>query len=79
MSAHKGRWCIVVVKEVRQREVERELASQGWVLVRKRGGHHVWKSADGVHLLAIPAHGVVSPGVVRQVIKALRTHPPRWD
>jgi predicted RNA binding protein YcfA (HicA-like mRNA interferase family) len=66
-----------MVKEVKQREVESVLATRGWVLLRSRGGHNVWKSESG-ETLAIPTHGVVSPGVVRQVIKKVPDHPAGW-
>ena len=64
-------------KEVKQREVERVLAANGWVLLRTKGGHNVWKSAGG-ETLAIPTHGMVSPGVVRQVIKKVPEAPASW-
>jgi predicted RNA binding protein YcfA (HicA-like mRNA interferase family) len=66
-----------VVREVRQREVEAVLRANGWVLLRNKGGHNVWKAADG-DTLAIPTHGIVSPGVVRQVIKKVPKAPEKW-
>jgi len=57
--------------------VERVLAANGWILLRTKGGHNVWKSADG-ESLAIPTHGTVSPGVVRQVIKKVEDTPTSW-
>jgi predicted RNA binding protein YcfA (HicA-like mRNA interferase family) len=67
-----------VVKEVKQREVERFLESCGWRLLREKGPHNVWGSPDGTQVLAIPRHGKVSPGVVRQVIKAQPGSPAGW-
>jgi predicted RNA binding protein YcfA (HicA-like mRNA interferase family) len=67
-----------MVKEVRRRELERFLEQQGWQLLRTRGGHRVWRSPDGADSLAVPAHGRVSPGVVRQVIKQLPDAPAQW-
>ncbi|MHB1509108.1 MAG: type II toxin-antitoxin system HicA family toxin [Acidimicrobiales bacterium] len=67
-----------MVKEVKQREVERVLGENGWRLLRTKGGHNVWRSPDGRALLAIPTHGMVSPGVVRQVMKALPNTPDSW-
>jgi len=66
-----------LVKEIKQRDVERVLAANGWILLRTKGGHNVWKSADG-ESLAIPTHGTVSPGVVRQVIKKVEDTPTSW-
>ena len=67
-----------MAKELSQREVEKYLKSHGWQLVRTKGGHNVWKSDDGIRTLAIPTHGRVSPGVVRQIIKMLPTTPESW-
>jgi predicted RNA binding protein YcfA (HicA-like mRNA interferase family) len=67
-----------MVEEVKQREVERFLEPNGWALIRTRGGHNVWKSRDGSQILAIPRHGMVTKGVVRQVIKAQPCAPDSW-
>lgn len=68
-----------MVREARQRDVERVLAGQGWLLTRTKGGHNVWVSPTGTDRLAIPRHGMVSPGVLRQVIRALGdTAPKEW-
>ena len=66
-----------MVREVRQREVEQVLAENGWILMRTKGGHNVWKSKSG-ETLAIPTHGTVSPGVVRQVLKKVPEAPAQW-
>lgn len=68
-----------MVKEVKQREVERFLEASGWKLARTTGGHNVWKSPDGSQTLAIPRHGTVTKGVVRQVIKAQPGAPESWN
>lgn len=57
--------------------MERVLAANGWILLRTKGGHNVWKSSAG-ESLAIPTHGTVSPGVVRQVIKKVQDTPTSW-
>jgi predicted RNA binding protein YcfA (HicA-like mRNA interferase family) len=67
-----------MTKEVKQREVERFLRRAGWRLVGVRGRHNVWSSGDGQLTLAIPRHGVVSPGVVRQIIKVVPSTPKSW-
>lgn len=67
-----------MVKEVKQHEIERFLAAAGWRLARTKGGHNVWISPDGTQRLPIPRHGTVSPGVVRQVIRALPDAPKEW-
>ena len=68
----------MVVKEVKQREVEKFLEDHGWQLARTRGGHNVWRSSDGSQVIAIPRHGRVSPGVVRQIMKAQPGTPDEW-
>lgn len=67
-----------MVREVKQRDVERFLADRDWKLLRTKGGHNVWGSPDGTDSIAIPTHGRVSPGVVRQVIKKLPDAPASW-
>lgn len=67
-----------MVKEVKQREVERVLKANGWMLLRTKGGHNVWGAPDGRDTIAIPHHGTISPGVVRQVIKKLPETPASW-
>jgi predicted RNA binding protein YcfA (HicA-like mRNA interferase family) len=67
-----------MVKELKQSEVEKFLKNEGWELVRVKGGHNVWKSPDGQTTIAIPRHGKTSPGVVRQVIKAVPNTPDNW-
>ncbi|MHB1172705.1 MAG: type II toxin-antitoxin system HicA family toxin [Lacisediminihabitans sp.] len=71
---------MLAVKEVKQREVENALNACGWRLLRTKGGHNVWGAPDGKSsiAIAIPAHGEVSPGVVRQVVKALPETPDSW-
>ena len=67
-----------MVREVKQREVEQFLENSGWQLARTKGGHNVWRSPDGTQVIAIPRHGKVSPGVVRQVMKAQPGAPESW-
>lgn len=65
-----------MVREAKQRDVERTLANLGWRLARTKGGHNVWVSPEG-KMLAIPRHRVVSAGVVRQVIRTLGDQAPQ--
>ncbi|RLP79288.1 type II toxin-antitoxin system HicA family toxin [Mycetocola lacteus] len=67
-----------MVRAVKQRELERFLASRKWTLLRTKGGHNVWGSPNGTDSVAIPTHGIVSPGVVRQVMKKLPDTPSSW-
>ncbi|MDR0593474.1 MAG: type II toxin-antitoxin system HicA family toxin [Bifidobacteriaceae bacterium] len=54
------------------------MARKGWRLLRTKGSHNVWGAPDGDGLLAIPAHGRISPGVVRQVIGKVPDAPANW-
>ena len=67
-----------MVKEASQRDVERFLVRQGWRLLRTKGRHNVWGSPEGDDSLAIPTHGRVSPGVVRQVMRKVPGTPENW-
>ncbi len=53
--------------EVRFAEVERLVRKHGWMLVRIRGSHHVFKRPDG-STYSIPVHhGKVKPFYVREI------------
>ena len=67
----------MVVKDVKQREIEQFLARSGWVLLRS-SRHNIWGSPDGKDTIAIPRHGVVKAGVVRQVIERVPDTPASW-
>lgn len=61
-----------MVTEMTTRKVVKLLVEAGWTRVRTAGSHSVWSSADGTRSVTVPdGHRVVSPGVVRQVVKAL--------
>ena len=47
------------------------LTSKGWVLVRTRGSHSVWKSPRGRQFTLPDRHREISPGVVRHLLNAL--------
>ena len=68
-----------MVNEVKYRDIERFLIDAGWTVTRQTGSHIHWKGPNGKGRLQIPPHrGKVSPGVVRQIIKALPDSPEEW-
>jgi predicted RNA binding protein YcfA (HicA-like mRNA interferase family) len=47
------------------------LKLKGWVVVRTNGSHSVWRSPEG-HTFTLPdGHREISPGVVRNLLRAL--------
>lgn len=63
-----------MVKAQPTRKVVAELKAAGWVAVRTVGSHTVWRSPDGRTISIADGHRTTTPGVYRQVLKALR--PP---
>jgi predicted RNA binding protein YcfA (HicA-like mRNA interferase family) len=62
-----------MVSEQPTRRVLKLLRKAGWEPVRSVGSHTVWRSADGTRSLSIPdGHTMISPGIVRQVHRALK-------
>lgn len=48
------------------------LRSAGWKPIRKVGSHTVWQSADTRSMVSVPdGHRIISPGVMRKILKAL--------
>jgi predicted RNA binding protein YcfA (HicA-like mRNA interferase family) len=47
------------------------LSSKGWTIVRTRGSHTVWESPTGARFTLPDGHREISPGVARNLMKAL--------
>ncbi|CAB4871536.1 MAG: addiction module toxin, HicA family [Actinobacteria bacterium] len=45
------------------------LKRNGWVILRTRGSHTVWKSRRGALFTLPDGHREISPGVVRNLMK----------
>ncbi|MFC3964779.1 type II toxin-antitoxin system HicA family toxin [Nocardia jiangsuensis] len=62
-----------MISEQPVRLVLKELTASGWRFEREgKGSHSVWKCRSGAHGVTIPTgHGVVRPGVVRAIRKAV--------
>jgi predicted RNA binding protein YcfA (HicA-like mRNA interferase family) len=65
-----------MVSELPTRKVTKMLRQAGWEPVRTVGSHTLWRSAGGNRTLTVPdGHRSISPGVVRQILKALEEDP----
>lgn len=67
-----------MVKAMKYREVQRALPRQGCVHKATRGSHEKWVCPCGEHQAIVPAHLVVSPGVIRDVRLKLGCLPEGW-
>ncbi|HLC29050.1 MAG TPA: type II toxin-antitoxin system HicA family toxin [Dehalococcoidia bacterium] len=56
---------------VTAREIIRALERAGFALSRTRGGHHIFKSPDGLRRVTVPYHGsrVIPPGTVDNILR----------
>ena len=52
-----------------QRDVSSHLKSRGWSLERTHGGHDIWSHPESKTKIPVPRHRVITPGVVRSIIK----------
>ncbi|WP_434056629.1 type II toxin-antitoxin system HicA family toxin [Leifsonia sp. McL0608] len=61
-----------MVSEEPTRKLIRRLKAAGFSADRTVGSHTVYATADGRHTVTVPdGHKTISPGVVRQVNKAI--------
>jgi hypothetical protein len=69
-----------VPKEMRRRDVERALRSEGCQpkTASGRGSHDKWVCPCGGHTANIPRHTHISPGVVADTIQRLACLPKGW-
>lgn len=61
-----------MVRPMKYREVARLLEKAGFIPRHGRGDHEKWTAPDGRHV-TIRYQQEASPGVVRQVLKAIKT------
>lgn len=61
---------MLMAKEMKYKEISRNLAAAGAHVLRDGKGSHVVWACCAAHSVGIPQHAV-SPGVVRQVQRAL--------
>jgi predicted RNA binding protein YcfA (HicA-like mRNA interferase family) len=53
------------------RRVVRELRDAGFEAVRTRGSHTLWVHPEGPRVPVPDGHATISPGVYRQVLRAI--------
>lgn len=66
-----------MVKPMNLRDAERKLRAAGCTTT---GGakHSVWRCPCGQHSTAVPRHTVISPGVLRNLVRDLACLPKGW-
>lgn len=69
---------MLMVREMKLRDVERKLGKQGCGVISEDGGHTKWGCPCGKHTAAIPRHRDISPGVIRDTINRLKCLPEGW-
>ncbi|MDF1487392.1 type II toxin-antitoxin system HicA family toxin [Tessaracoccus sp. HF-7] len=68
-----------MVKPQKYRDVTRFLSSQGWRLLRSgKGSHEIWGDTESGACISVPAHGEVSAGVIRQIVREFPDAPKGW-
>ena len=65
------------MKEAKRSEVERFLREQGYEVGRDAGPHTWWKKL-GARAIPLPRHKRTSPGVLRDIEKAIGFVPDEW-
>ncbi|MBA3278428.1 MAG: type II toxin-antitoxin system HicA family toxin [Geodermatophilaceae bacterium] len=63
---------------MKHREVVKALRSHGLRSEPGKGSHVKWYCPCGRHMVSIPGHTTVSPGVIRDCIKKLTCLPEGW-
>ncbi len=58
--------------------MQRALLDQGAGHKGTRGSHEKWLCPCGKHQAIVPNHTIVSPGVIRDIIKKLDCLPEGW-
>jgi predicted RNA binding protein YcfA (HicA-like mRNA interferase family) len=66
------RWTILVVSDEPARSVVKRLRNAGFVKSDSRGSHTKWSHPESGEYVVVPTgHRMISPGVVRQVDRAI--------
>lgn len=55
---------------LKQKDITRHLKTRGWSLERTHGGHDIWNHPESKTNIAVPRHRIISPGVVRNIVKS---------
>jgi hypothetical protein len=67
-----------VTKAMKRRDVEQALKHNDCSIKSTRGDHDKWICHCGRHSANIPRHTVISPGVVRDIIRRLECLQEGW-
>ncbi len=65
------------MKEAKRAEVERFLREQGYAVASETGRHTKW-TKQGARAVPLPRHNRISPGVLRDIEKAIGFVPDGW-
>ena len=68
------------MKPQKTRDVLALMRAQGWTLLRSgKGSHQLWRSADELTQVMVPAgHREISSGVLKQLAQAGINIPSNW-
>lgn len=69
----------MVTKPQKYREMTKKLARLGCTSAEGKGDHEKWFCPCGEHMAVITQTRKISPGVVRNVEKALECLPEGWN
>lgn len=67
-----------MAKAMKYRDIARALRTNGCTWQDAKGSHEKWYCGCGEHMVVIPHHQYVSPGVVADIIKKLACLPKGW-
>ena len=65
-------WTILVVSEQPTRRVIRLLSRAGWMHISSVGSHSKWRGPNGTTFTLPDGHRVISPGVYRALLAAMK-------
>lgn len=67
-----------MVKPMRYRDIQKALLANGCTWRQAKGDHEMWYCPCGQHMVAVDTARMVSPGVVRGIIRSLTCLPEGW-
>lgn len=67
-----------MTKPMEYRRLSKALTEQGCTAKQGKGDHEKWYCPCGDHMAVVTKPGVVSPGVVADVIKKMQCLPKGW-
>jgi predicted RNA binding protein YcfA (HicA-like mRNA interferase family) len=67
-----------MVSDEPTRKILKELREAGFSPIRKRGSHTWWQHTTGIGVPVPDGHRKISPGVVREIRKAIEKAQSSW-